>query len=278
MTAKISAFADEIGPDPLLQARTLQSLRIRHVELRGAWDTNVLKLSDAQVRELQKVFGDHGLSVACIASPIGKVRIDENWDAHFDGFKHAVDLAETVGCSYIRIFSYYAPQGGAIEPHKDEVIRRLRQQVEYVAHRPVTLALENESGIYGDTPQRCKELMAALAGMRVTMAFDPANFVHTGQLPVYETCWQPLKQYVGYFHMKDYARQPKGRSVPVGQGEGDCLRILKDAAAAGYEGFLALEPHLASGGQFSGFTGPELFTTAARALMETCQAAGLATG
>ena len=33
--------------------------------------------------------------------------------------------------------------------------------------------------------------------------------------------------------------------MPAGEGDGDIPRILKDAAADGYDGFLALEPHLA---------------------------------
>jgi sugar phosphate isomerase/epimerase len=275
MAAKISAFADEISEDPLAQVRTLQSVGIRYVELRGAWGINVLKLSGPQVRDLRKIFSDNGLKVSCIASPIGKVRIDESWDRHFDDFKHAVDLAGTFGCTYVRLFSYYPTEGGLIEPHRDEVIRRLRQQAEYVANGPVTLALENETDLYGDTPQRCAELLAALSGMKVTMAFDPANFVHIDQVPVYERCWLPLRQYVGYFHMKDHARQPDKHSVPVGQGEGDCLRILRDAAASRYDGFLAVEPHLSKAGQFSGFSGPDLFVMACRALQDLCRTAGL---
>ncbi len=276
MAARISAFADEIGPDPRLQIETLKQAGIRYVELRGAWDTNVMKFSDAQAAEIKQMFGDNGIAVSCIGSPIGKVRIDEDWGEQFDAFKHAVDLAEFFGCGYVRIFSFYAPEGGRIEEHGDQVIRRLRQEAEYVAQRPVILALENESRIYGDTPERCGELMRALEGLKVTMAFDPANFVSIDAVPVYETCWQPLKQYVGYFHMKDMARQPKKQSVPVGQGEGNCDRILREAADSGYSGFLALEPHLARAGQFSGFTGPELFLTAARALKEECSKAGLA--
>jgi sugar phosphate isomerase/epimerase len=276
MAATLSAFADEIGPDPQLQVRTLQSVGIRYVELRGAWGVNVLKFSDAQVAELRRLFADNGLAVSCIASPIGKVRLDEDWDRHFDEFKHAVDLAEVFGCGYVRIFSYYAPQGGRIEEHGGEVIRRLRMQAEYVSNRPVVLALENETHIYGDTPERCGELMAALAGTKVTMAFDPANFVSIDQVPVYQRCWVPLRRYVGYFHMKDEVRQPTKHAVPVGQGEGDCERILREVADSGYNGFLALEPHLSQAGQFSGFTGPELFAVAATALKALCAKAGMA--
>ncbi len=145
MAAKISAFADEIDPDPMLQVKTLQSVGIRYVELRGAWGTNVLKLTDAQVAEIKRIFAGNGITVSCIGSPIGKVRLDEDWNRHFDDFRHAVDRAEGFGCGHVRIFSYYAPQGGRIEDNADEVIRRLRLQAEYVAARPVSLALENEN-------------------------------------------------------------------------------------------------------------------------------------
>lgn len=276
MAAKLSAFADEIDPDPQLQVRTLQSVGIRYVDLRGAWGVNVLKFSSAQVADLQRIFADGGIAVSCIGSPIGKVRLDEDWALHFDEFKHAVDLAETFGSSYVRIFSFYAPQGGKVEDHADEVIRRLRTQAEYVANRPVTLALENETRIFGDTPERCGQLMTALDGLKVTMAFDPANFVSIDQVPVYERCWAPLRKYVGYYHMKDGVRQPTHHAVPVGQGEGNCDRILQDVADSGYNGFLALEPHLSRAGQFSGFTGPELFVAAARALQDLCAKVGLA--
>ncbi len=276
MAAKISAFADEIDPDPVLQVKTLRSLNIRYVELRGAWGVNVLKLTDAQVAEIKRIFAANGIAVSCIASPIGKVRLDEDWDRHLDDFRRAVDLAEGFGCGYVRIFSYYAPQGGRIEDHADEVLRRLRVQAEYVAARPVSLALENETGIFGDIPERCGQLMAALAGTKVAMAFDPANFVHIDQVPVYERCWVPLRKYVRYFHMKDQARSPSKHSVPVGQGEGDCDKILRDVADNGYNGFLAVEPHLARAGQFSGFSGPDLFGVAARALHDLCAKVGLA--
>ena len=69
---------------------------IRHVELRGAWGLNVMKLTDAQCAELKKQFTDRGFGVSCIASPIGKVRIDEDYRKHFDLFKRAVDPGRDV--------------------------------------------------------------------------------------------------------------------------------------------------------------------------------------
>jgi len=273
--ARISAFADEIDADPAVQIATLEANGIRYVELRGAWGTSVMKLTQDQCRRLKRMFDDHGLAVSCIGSPIGKVRIDEDYARHFEDFKHAVDLAEFFGAGYVRIFSYYPPQGGNIADYREEVHRRLAEKAAYVADRNVTLALENETHIYGDTAERCGELWSALAGRKVVGTFDPANFVSVEGANIYERCWLPLKQYVGYFHIKDKKAGADGPCVPAGEGDGDVERILADAARDGFDGFLALEPHLSQAGQFAGHTGPELFKVAADALKRICERVGL---
>jgi sugar phosphate isomerase/epimerase len=273
---KVSAFADEIGPDPKLQLDTLEKCGIRYIEFRGAWGINVMKLAEAQCKELKKMFDDRGFGVACIASPIGKVKIDDDYNKHFDDFKHAVDLAEFFECGYIRIFSYYPPAGQNIGDYRGEVVRRLGQKCDYVANRGVKLVLENESNIFGDVPERCLYLLSLLPPDRLMGAFDPANFVHTGVKDVYDTCWLPLRPYVGYFHMKDMKYGMGDKAVPLGEGDGQVERILRDAVEDHYDGFLALEPHLGAAGQFSGHTGPDLFEVATQALHNVAARAGMA--
>jgi sugar phosphate isomerase/epimerase len=179
----------------------------------------------------------------------------------------------------VRIFSFYPPQGRNIAEHRTAVIDRLKQMYDYVEDRNVQLVLENETGIYGDTPQRCVDLLDELRPdpTQLVMAFDPGNFVAVGALPVYETCWKPLRKYVGYFHMKDRKMGAKAPCVPCGQGDGDVQKILTDAVQSGQDqdSILALEPHLKAAGQFAGTTGPELFKVAADALKQVCQAVGL---
>lgn len=278
--AIISAFADEIDQDPDVQIEVLKANDIRHVELRGAWGTNVMKFDRAQCSALKKRFDEAGLAVSCIASPIGKIRLDEDLDQHFEDFKHAVELSDYFGCRRVRIFSFYPPQGQDIADHRQTVIDQLKRMYDYVEGRDVVLLLENETRIYGDTPARCLDLMETLKPdqRRLVMAFDPANFVAVDALPVYQSCWKPLARYVGYFHMKDRQAGPTAPCVPCGQGVGDVEMILRDVADWPTSGqiILALEPHLKTAGQFAGSTGPELFKVAADALRQVCQSAGLA--
>lgn len=270
----LSAFADEISPDPQAQMDALAENGIRFIELRGAYGLNVMKFTRQHREELKKQFADRGFGVSCIASPIGKVRIDEDYRAHFDDFKRAVEIAEFFGARYIRIFSYYPPAGQDIGDYRGEVVDRLAEKVNYVAGHPVTLVLENESNLFGAYPERCVYLLAALSSPKLVAAFDPANFVNMNVKDVYHTCWLPLRKYVGYFHIKDFKYGEKEHAVPAGTGDGNIPEILRDASADGYDGFLALEPHLARAEHSTGQTGPELFKIAADALKAICQGVG----
>lgn len=266
----LSAFADEVSQDPSTQMDTLGANGIKHIELRGAFGTNVMRLSEDQCAELKKQYSDRGFCVSCIASPIGKVRLDEDRRKHFDDFRHAVDLAEFFDSRYIRVFSYYPPEGEAIVKYRSQVIDRVNEQVDYVANRNVTLVLENESNLFGAVPERCVYLLAAVRSKKLVGAFDPGNFVNMDIPQVYHTCWVPLRPYVGYFHIKDFKYGEKDHAVPAGEGDGDIPAILKDAAADGYNGFLALEPHLVRADHSTGQTGPDLFKVATDALKTIC--------
>src|SRR6185369_7908332 len=107
----LSAFADEIGPDPQLQVDVLKQCGVKHIELRSILKTNVLDLTDLQVAELKSLLDRNGFKLSAIGSPIGKVKIDEPFPPHLKRFQRAVDLCQVFGTRNIRIFSYYLPEG-----------------------------------------------------------------------------------------------------------------------------------------------------------------------
>jgi 3-dehydroshikimate dehydratase len=272
----ISAFADEISPEPQAQMDALEANGIRHIELRGVWGQNVMTFSQQQIADLRNMLDDRGFAISCIASPIGKVKLSDDYRKHFDDFKRAVDIAQFFDARHIRIFSYYAPEGGNIADYRMEVIDRLAEKVDYVENLPITLVLENESNLFGAYPERCVYLHAAIPSDHLVAAFDPANFVNMDVQDVYNTCWLPLRKFVGYFHIKDFKYGEKEHAVPAGQGDGHIPEILRDAAADGYNGFLALEPHLAKAEHSTGQTGPELFKVAVDALNKILRDVGWA--
>src|SRR5271168_4596782 len=126
----VSAFADEISPDPQQQIDLLASCEIRHIEFRSILGTNVLALSDLQIQEFKSLLDGHGFKLSAIGSPIGKIRVDEPFEPHQEKFKRAIELCKVFGTPNIRIFSYYPAAAGDWAPWRGDVMDRLTRHCE----------------------------------------------------------------------------------------------------------------------------------------------------
>lgn len=272
----ISAFADEISPDPQEQIDVLKSCGVRHIEFRSILSTNVLALSDLQVREFKSLLDANDFKLSAIGSPVGKIRIDEPLGPHLDKLRRAIQLCEVFGTRNIRVFSYYPPDEGADWPKwRDEVIARTVKACELASSAGVRLVHENEHRIYGDSPDRVVDLLQAVGKDYFPQAFgavyDAANYVFCGYDP-WEG-WQRTREWTVHFHIKDWiAGQPHG-SIP-GEGQGRIPESIADAVKRGYDGFATMEPHLLGGGPTGGVTGPELFPKAVAAFKRILEQAG----
>ncbi len=100
-----SAFADEIGPDLDLQMDTCEANGVKCIDVRGIDGINVSSMTLAQAGEYMKRLGDRGFGVPCIGSPIGKIKISDDFEEHLDLLKHTCDVARTFGTDRIRMFS-----------------------------------------------------------------------------------------------------------------------------------------------------------------------------
>ena len=259
----ISAFADEISPQPEEQIAVLARHGIRHIEFRSIHGKNVLDLSDDEHADFRNQLRQAGFGLSAIGSPIGKIKITDPFEPHLERFEIALRLAEFYQAPRIRIFSFYMPEGDDPATHRDEVVRRMKALAALAEKRGVKLFLENEKGIYGDTAERSHDLITAVASPALGHAFDPANYLEVGQ--DINTAWELLRPQVSHFHVKDYCTATH-KNVPAGQGDGQIPRLIADAVAHGYRGFCTLEPHLVVAEKFYGFTGPERFGDAATAL------------
>src|SRR6476646_2681304 len=100
----LSAFADEIDPNPQVQIDVLKSCGIRHIEFRSILKTNVLDLTDLQIAEFKSLLDKHGFKLSAIGSPIGKIKIDAPFEPHLQRFRRAVELCKVFGTPNIRVF------------------------------------------------------------------------------------------------------------------------------------------------------------------------------
>ena len=136
----LSGFADEIDPDLETQCAVLDELGIRFLELRNAWDVNVLDLSDDQVAE----------------------------------------VAQRLGAPFIRVFSFFLRPGQRAEDVRDEVIRRMTALAARAAAGGVVLLHENEKDIFGDVPSRVHDIVTSVDSPALRLAWDAANYVQCG--------------------------------------------------------------------------------------------------
>jgi sugar phosphate isomerase/epimerase len=259
----LSGFADEISPDLVSQCETLNDLGIGYVEFRSAWDTNVLDLDDDQLESAGKILAAHGVRTSSIGSPIGKIAITDDFEPHLSRFSRALHVAGVLGAPYIRLFSFFLPEGDDPAQHRDQVLRRMTALTVAARGHDVVLLHENEKGIYGDDPTRCRDIVEAVGSEKLRLAWDPANFVQCGVRP-FTDGYALLRPYLEYMQVKD-AVMTSGVVVPAGEGDGELAQTLRALEADGFDGFFSMEPHLASSGTMGGFSGADLFTQATRA-------------
>ena len=280
----ISAFADEISPDPREQVAVLAAANVRHIEFRSIFKTNVLALSDDQIKEFKKLLDGEGFKLSAIGSPVGKVAIDAPFEPHLDKFKRAIELCGVFGTPNIRVFSYYPPGNDPnFDPknwpaHRDEVVRRMSVKAEMAAKAGVVLFHENEGRIYGDSPDRVVDVLSSVNSPALRAAYDAANYVFCGYDPV--EGWEKTKQFTSHFHIKDWKRNWREtgtgneQGVLAGTGDGDISHSIKAAVAMGYSGYATMEPHLRGGGPTGGVTGPDLFPLAVEAFRKILRDCG----
>ena len=235
----LSAFADEYAENFKEQLEGMSSLGIGYIELRGVNGKNVSTLSRDEVKEAKNMLDCYGIKVSSIGSPVGKVQLDSDLDAHLDMTKRILETANELQSDYVRMFSFYAPEGQRITECKDKVFSELARLSDAAAAAGVTLCHENEARIYGDVPERCNEILCAFDNIKCV--FDMGNFALDGIAPY--PAYELYKDKIAYFHIKDALAA--GAIVPPGCGEAEIAKILKEHKAyATSDFFISLEPHL----------------------------------
>lgn len=270
----LTGFADEIDPALSVQMDVLDQLDIHYIETRGIDGKNISEYTPAEAKTIHARLKDRGFAVSALGSPIGKIGVNDPFAPHLDNFRRLIDVAHELDTRCIRMFSFFTPQGEDPAVYRDEVMQRLSALVEANRGSGVTLLHENEKAIYGDTPERCLDILKTFDG-EILCTYDPSNFVQCGVDN--EAAFRMLAPYVRYLHVKDSVYVNNSERVdhgfenvsdahrPAGQGDGKVAWILSQLAQSGFEGFASIEPHLSNNPNVPG-TGADKFAAAAAAL------------
>lgn len=270
----LSGFVDEISDDVEEQCQVASDLGLRYAEVRSGWGTNILDLDDGQLDRLEAVLARHAMQVSSIGSPIGKVFVDEDFEAHLVRMKRAADVAHRLDAPYIRLFSFFIRPGDNPDDHRDEVLRRMRALAEVAESADVILLHENEKEIYGDIPRRCVDIIESVASTHLRAAWDAANFVQVGVQRPFDEGYASLRPHLEYMQIKD-ARAADGTVTVAGDGDGQLRETIRALCQDGFDGFFSMEPHLAATNAFGGHSGPELFARATTAFTDLLTSEGI---
>ena len=236
----ISAFADEHSRSLEGQICALKENDLDHIELRFIDGKNIADMTENQVSELKKTLDMNGIAVSAIGSPLGKINLADDFEAHLEKTRRVCHTANILGADKIRIFSFYLHSGKSRKECRGEVTEKLGRMLDIADGFGVKLCHENEANIYGESPEYCLDLLEHFDG-RLRAVFDMGNFVLDGCDPV--KGYDMLKPYIEYFHIKDALAQ--GAIVPAGCGDAHIEELLhRFSRDSGKAVLLSIEPHL----------------------------------
>jgi sugar phosphate isomerase/epimerase len=222
----------------------------------------------------------------------------------------AIELAQALGTRLIRGFSFYPPKDDDPWAHVPRAAEQLRAIAQACEAADLYFGLEVEANLVGRNGELEAALWEAVGHPHLGLVFDAGNLVCQGYPPdeVFDHYRRMLPGLL-WMHVKDYsdphrctlstsstpstrlrghvAEDALEHFVPPDRGDADHRRIFRDLKrelpalterlrARGIPGlFVDLEPHLKGGGQFGGFSGPDGYGVALRALCRVLDDAGV---
>ncbi|MBR5187226.1 MAG: sugar phosphate isomerase/epimerase [Clostridia bacterium] len=233
---KLCAFADEASAMLSGQIAALRRNGISLLEIRGVNGKNIKDISVSEAKEIKNILDAEGISVWSMGSPIGKISLADDFEAHKDDFKRILETADILNADKIRMFSFFPVKGMSDTELKSAVYERISALLD-LTPKNITLCHENEKDIFGENAENCVWLHEAFPALRAV--FDPANFVQCGVDT--KKAWEKLRVYTEYLHIKDAVSE--GTVVPAGKGIGNLPYIIGEYLKAGGD-VMTLEPHL----------------------------------
>jgi len=253
---KISIISDEISPQLEEQLDLLDTEEIKHIELRSIQKKNILDFTGEELKSLKKALKERGLKVSAISSPIGKIKLCDDYQAHYQRFLKALEIAEYLETDRIRIFGFYTDNSN-LEGNRKEILSRIEGQVREAEKHKIRLLLENEDqSLYGGTAEQVMDVLNTINSDSLGFLFDPGNYVYFFKKTVYPEYFNKIKSAIKYVHIKDIPLGNSHFTVP-GKGDVQYKQLLTDIKASGYDGFLSMEPHLLAGDSKGGFSGTD---------------------
>ncbi len=209
---KLFSHGGELRAELSDQIEAVRRNGLNGIELGGTEFGPISDISFVAACLIRKKLNDSGLEVLSLATTIGRIGIKDDFEAQIEKLKNTLEVCKVLGADKVRVSSFYIPGFENPIDYRQLVIDRLGRMNELAGAHGVTLCLENKSGCYGGTAERCHEILSALPEM--VGIFNPVEFVKVGEDVI--DAWNILRSRIAYIHISDISDD--GKPVPAGSG------------------------------------------------------------
>lgn len=252
-----TGFADEAAPDLKTQIAATKELGWKYISARGINGKNIHDLSDADFDQAAELLQSEGIQIAEFGSLIGTwaKSITTDFAITLAEIDRAIPRMHRLGTKIVRIMSY-AQQPWGEDQHEQERFRRLREIVARFEDADLTAAHENCMNYGGFSSEHTLRLIDEVPGLK--LIFDTGNpvFQRDRSQPDPQP-WQDalafyhaVKEHIIHIHIKDCINPIADGVEPKytfpGLGQAHIPEILTDLKRSHYNGFIAIEPHVAT--------------------------------
>lgn len=263
----ISIVTDELSGDPETAFELGLEWGVSRFELRGVHEARVPRISEHVRRRLLRAIESLGVTITAISPGLFKIPLpaaeparsnlgwmDEGFFRQWSDARallrdhvenllpESLDFAAEAGAAFVIAFSFHRgghPAGDAPQ----EVVDTLRTAAEAAAALGLTLLIETEEGHWANTGARTAALIERIAHPALAANWDPANALIEGDVP-YPDGYEAVRRHVRNVHFKDVIRHADGSWEIAAQGQVDWAGQIAALATDGYDGAIAVEPHL----------------------------------
>ena len=254
---KLTGFADEAGRDLETQIRATKSLGWSAISARMVDGVNLHELPEDKFNAVADRLDAEGIQVPEFGSLIanwGK-KIGSDFDITLAEIDRAIPRMKRLRTQLIRVMSYAQEPWGE-DQQEQERFRRLREIVKRFSDAGLTAIHENCMNWGGFSAEHTLRLVDEIPGLQ--LVFDTGNPLfqrdrsksepHPWQDPW--EFWTAVRDHVVHIHIKDCISPAIEGVEPIytmpGEGDAKIPEILADAKSRGYDGWVAIEPHVAT--------------------------------
>lgn len=245
-------ITDEVSQDLAEVAEFARRFKLGGIELRSMFGRAFKDLTDRDVAEIAATAQGEGWRIHGCATPVFKCALGDATETahHVDLFKRSLDVANTLGCDLVRVFTFLREPLPLNVEKVERVAAHLRALYALAGAAGVRVGIENESSCIVGSGEELLQLLPHLPESGGGVIWDPCNvlYVESAARPV-TALYAQLAPRIIHIHVKDaVCREAPGDAlraepVPVGLGDVGWRDHLAEIHAGGYQGLLSLETH-----------------------------------